>query len=97
MKPGSYRYIILKYLADLRDKNPDNGWIEGFKLAKVMTPYGWIGSSGYVRVSELSRDGLVEQKIENGYAWFRAKPPEVKKPVVIIQESMFSPSTAYQE
>ena len=66
----TYKQIIKKYLAYL------GGYVEGYRLSKVDTPYGWIGASGERRCRELAEAGEIEKyykTIKNKkYAYYKA-------------------------
>lgn len=71
----TYQDKITLFLHDQKGQ-----WVESFKLGKVHTKWGWIGSSGERRAREIAEKGIhitngikyyIEHKIENGYAWYR--------------------------
>jgi len=72
----TYKQIILNYLQEV------GTWVEGFKLEKVQTKWGWLGSSGQRRARELAEEGKIERKVENGYVWYRAKPIQYRTAVI---------------
>lgn len=69
--------IVLKYLQFLRNENPEDGWIEVWKLAKTDTPYGWLGSEGGRRARELYKRGSLEKKRVGKYEYYRYKIVEI--------------------
>ena len=64
----TYKQIILNYLQEA------GTWVEGFKLEKVNTKWGWIGNSGGRRCRELAEEGKIERRIEGKYVYYRAIP-----------------------
>lgn len=61
------KQIIIKWL------EYKNEWIPAYKMRSVETPYGWLGFQADRRCRELAHEGKIEHKIDNGYAYYRAK------------------------
>jgi len=61
----TYHQIIVKYLEEYGD------WIEGYKLSKVETNFGYLGSSAERRLRELAERGEIERKQEGKYVYYR--------------------------
>lgn len=66
----SQKDIILKLLRQRND------WIVSHQLEKVSTPFGWLGTAALRRCRELEEAGLIHNKRENGYVWYRASKPK---------------------
>lgn len=64
------RDIILKVL------RKNQAWTEGYKLVKVNTEWGWLGSDATRQCRELFTDGLIDKKREGKYTLFKAKAPK---------------------
>jgi len=64
----TYSQIVLDYL---RDKND---WVVSWKLIKVDTPFGWLGSSGDRTARRLYEKGKLERKRDGKYSYYRIKP-----------------------
>ena len=52
--------VILRYLKDIRDKEPD-GWILEGNVHSVDTPNGWIGFRGDRNCRNLAEVGIIEK------------------------------------
>ena len=58
--------ILLMALED------EGGWVEGFRLRGVATPYGFTGHSADRRLRELAEDGRIDSRTNSkGFAEYR--------------------------
>lgn len=71
--------IIKKVLED------DGGWVVSWKIIKVSTPYGWLGTSADRVARRLAEDGIIDRKIVDKYVYFKAKETRYKTMNVIGQ------------
>lgn len=59
--------IILKTLQDVND------WVPSYRLVKIDTEYGWLGTSGDRRARQLHEEGFIDRRHNGKYAEYRIK------------------------
>lgn len=69
MKKLTQSEIILKVLRKKDD------WLEDFRLVKVQTEYGWLGSDALRVCRKLEEQGKIEKRQIGKYVEYKAKGP----------------------
>ncbi len=80
----THKQIILDYLQSLWMLNPDNPFIEGFKLQGKELNGFWSSAKADTRLRELYKEGKVLRTYRDGYACYAYIPSDYE--VQIVQE-----------
>jgi len=57
--------IIINYLNDTND------WVASYKIIKVNTNWGWLGTSADRQARELAEQGILQRKRDGKYTYYR--------------------------
>ena len=82
----SHKQIIKDYLRYLWLENPNDGWVEGFKLQNKELNGDWSSHMAGVRLRELFKDNEVERSYRDGYAIYRHKPLEDEQDLILEKQ-----------
>lgn len=72
----SHKNIIKDYLQSLWLLNPEDGWVEGFKLQSKELNGFWSSHKADARCREMAAANEIERSYRDGYAVYRYKPTE---------------------
>lgn len=85
----SQKKLITEYLESV-----PNEWVRAYDLRGKATEFGFLGHQADRRARELATDGIVEHRISEGYAEYRAKASSVHFPEVKVRRAVFFDSEA---
>ena len=80
METKTQKQIILKVLQEAQD------WVEGYKLIRTNTNWGYLGPQAGRRCRELVKEGIIHRKQEGKYVFYSIKErPKVEQKYRIEQ------------
>jgi len=73
----SQRNIIIRFLKDLRIKDPYGGWVEYSDILGKNTPFGFVPVKADNRIRELVKEGVLESQHNDKFVKFRFALPKI--------------------